>query len=137
MATVIRRGMLKPLRYPRSWLGLWGLAIASVIVVCLMPSQSLPPLPRDSDKIQHLLGYFVLAAAAVQIFRLDRSLWMVAVGLVAMGIGIEFAQGALTDTRARDPLDAVANTIGVLLGMAVAFSPWRDLLQRLESRFLR
>lgn len=136
MAAVIRRGMLKPLRHPKWWLRLWWLAITVVVVVCLMPSPSLPPLPRNSDKIQHLLGYFALAAAAVQIFRRDRRLWIVALGLVAMGIGIEFAQGTLTDTRARDPLDAVANTIGVLLGMAVAFSPWRDLLQRLESRFL-
>lgn len=137
MAAVTGTGLLKPLRHPKWWLGLWWLAIAAVIVVCLAPSSSLPPLPRNSDKIQHVLGYFVMAAAAVQIFRRDRALWIVAVGLVAMGIGIEFAQGALTETRARDPFDALANTVGVLLGMAVAFSPWRDLLQRVESRFFR
>ena len=106
-----------------------------VIAVCLAPSPSLPPLPRNSDKLQHLLGYFLLAASAVQIFRRERGLWIVALALVMMGIGIEFAQGAFTDTRARDSVDALANTIGVALGMAVTFSPWRDLLQRLELRF--
>ena len=33
-----------------------------------------------------------------------------------------------------DPWDALANTAGVLLGLAIALSPWRDLLLRLERR---
>ena len=126
---------LKPLRWPHLWLSLWGLAILVVIVVCLMPPPPLPPLPENSDKVEHLLGYFFLAAAAVQLFAGRRALWIVGIGLVAMGIGIEVAQGALTSDRSADPHDALANTMGVLLGMATQFTPWRDLLLRLEKRW--
>lgn len=124
---------LKPLRRPRLWLGLWIAAIVALIVVCLIPLDSLPPLPENSDKVEHLVGYFLLAAAAVQLFGSGRSLSLAAMGLIALGIGIEFAQG-YTAYRSSDPVDAVANTLGVLLGMATVLTPWRDLLLRVEKR---
>ena len=127
---------LKPLRRPRLWLGLWIAAIVALIVVCLVPLDSLPPLPDNSDKVEHLLGYFLLAAAAVQLFGSRFALSLAAVGLIALGIGVELAQG-YTAYRSSDPADAVANTLGVLLGMATALSPWRDLLLSLEARLSR
>lgn len=123
---------LKPLRWPRFWVGLWWLSIVALIVICLVPLDGLPPLPDNSDKVEHLLGYFVMAAAAVQLYR-GRLLLQAAIGLVALGIAIEFAQG-MTAYRSADPYDAMFNTLGVLLGMATALSPWRDLLLRLERR---
>lgn len=125
--------MLKPLRHSMWWLALWWLAIVVIVVVCLMPPPPLPPLPQNSDKIEHLLGYFALAAAAVQIYRRGGALWLVGAGLVAMGVAIEALQGALTTTRQPDAYDAVANTVGVVLGLATAFSPWRDLLLRWQG----
>lgn len=127
---------LKPLRRPRLWLGLWITAIVALIVVCLIPLDSLPPLPDNSDKVEHLFGYFALSAAAVQLFGTRRSLLWAGLGLVGLGIGIEIAQG-FTAYRSSDPADAVANTLGVLLGMATALSPWRDLLLSLEARLSR
>jgi VanZ family protein len=124
---------LKPLRRPRLWLGLWIAAIVALVVVCLVPLDSLPPLPENSDKVEHLLGYFLLAAAAVQLFGSRRALSLAALGLVALGIGIEIAQG-YTAYRSSDLADALANTLGVLLGMATAVTPWRDLLLRMEKR---
>ncbi len=127
---------LKPLRRPRLWLGLWITAILALIVVCLIPLDSLPPLPDNSDKVEHLFGYFALSAAAVQLFGTRRSLLLAGLGLVGLGLGIEIAQG-FTAYRSSDPADAVANTLGVLLGMATALSPWRDLLLSLEARLSR
>lgn len=121
---------MKPLRHRRAWHALWWTAIAVVVAVCLMPPPPLPPLPRNSDKIHHLLAYFALAAAAVQIYRRGAMLWLVGLGLVAMGIAIEVMQGTLTSTRAADPYDALANAIGVGCGLAMAFTPLRDLLLR-------
>ena len=123
-------GMLKPLRFPRFWLGLWWLAIAVIITVCLIPPPPLD-LPPNSDKVEHFLAYFVLAGAAVQIYRTRAALLWAGVGLVGLGIGIEFLQGALTANRMADPMDALANSIGVIAGMAIAFTPLRNLLQRL------
>lgn len=123
---------LKPLRHRRFWLCVWLAAVATVIVVCLIPPPPLA-LPQGSDKVEHFLAYFLLGGSAVQVFQRGRALLWVAVGLVLMGVGIEIAQGALTETRMADPADALANTIGVVAGLATALTPWRDLLLRLRG----
>ena len=125
--------VLKPLRHPRFWLGLWCAAVVAVIVVCLIPPPPLD-LPQNSDKLEHLLAYFILSASAVQLFGSRRALCWAALGLVALGVGIEWAQGALTSTRMADPMDALANSCGVLIGMLTALTPLRDLLLRLQGR---
>lgn len=125
---------IKPLRRPWFWLGLWCTAVLVVIVLCLIPVPALPQLPRNSDKVEHFLAYFVLAASAVQLWADRRALLRVALGLIALGIGIEVAQGTLTEARSADPIDAVANSVGVLIGMATVLTPFRDLLLRLQPR---
>lgn len=124
--------LLKPLRWPRAWLALWWLAVLGTLVVCLIPPPPIP-LPENSDKVEHFLAYFLLAASAVQIYQRGAALIWAAVGLVALGIGIEFAQGALTVNRMADRMDALANSVGVLAGMAIVFTPLRDLLLRLRG----
>ncbi len=121
--------VIKPLRRPRLWTALWLLAVLVVIVVCLIPP---PPidLPQNGDKVEHFLAYFILSGSAVQLLRRGTPLLWAGVGLVLMGVGIEFAQGALTSNRSADPMDALANTIGVLSGLATALTPLRDILLR-------
>ena len=79
-------------------------------------------MPENSDKGEHFVAYFIPAGSAVQLFRRGRPLLWVGVALVLMGIGIEFAQGALTSNRMADPMDAIANTVGVLVGMVTALT---------------
>jgi len=124
---------LKPLRHARFWLLLWCAAIIAVIVVCLIPQPQLG-LPQNSDKVEHFLAYFLLAGSAVQLFATRRALMLAGVGLVLLGVGIEFAQGALTADRMADPMDALANTTGVVVGMLTALTPLRNLLLRLQPR---
>ena len=132
MAAVSR--LFKPLRNRRFWMALWAAAVLGVVVVCLIPPPPLPPLPDNSDKLEHFAAYFLLAAGAVQVFRRGRMLAWVGVALVAQGVCIEFAQGALTATRSADPFDALANAVGVAAGLATAFTPLCDLLLRLQPR---
>ncbi|MFY0182946.1 VanZ family protein [Stenotrophomonas sp. PUT21] len=108
------------------------MAVLGTIVVCLIPPPPIP-LPDNSDKIEHFLAYFLLASSAVQIYQRRAALVWAAVGLVGLGIGIEFAQGALTVNRMADPMDALANSVGVLAGMAIAVTPLRNLLVRLRG----
>ena len=124
---------LKPLRHPRAWCALWCLAIAVVVVASLMPG---PPMPdfEHSDKWSHFLTYAVLAAAAVQLFGYWPALRGAGLGLVLLGLGIEYAQGALTHYRMADRADALANTLGVIAGLATRLTPLRDLLLRLDGR---
>jgi hypothetical protein len=123
---------LKPLRHPRFWCALWCLAVAMVVVLSLMPA---PPMPDfdNSDKWSHFLAYGGLAACAVQLFRNWPALLGAGLALVLLGIGIEHAQGALTTYRMFDPRDALANTVGVIAGLATRLTPLRDLLLRLDG----
>lgn len=119
---------LKPLRRPRLWLGLWCSAIALVVLFSLAPAFVLPQVPTGGDKLEHYVSYFLLAAAAVQLFATRGALLRAGLGLVALGIALEIAQGLLTSTRQTDAYDALANTLGVLGGLATVLTPWRDLL---------
>src|SRR5690606_7455002 len=112
---------------------LWCLGIAVLVVVSMLPAPDLPS-PPGSDKLHHFLAYFVLAASAVQLFARWPALIGAGLGLVLVGIGLEHAQGALTDTRLADRMDALANTLGVIAGLGTRLTPLRDLLLRVEAR---
>ncbi|MFT3755409.1 MAG: VanZ family protein [Pseudoxanthomonas sp.] len=131
---LVSASMLKPLRHPRFWLCLWWLAVAFVVAACLMPSPNLPRVPHGGDKVEHILAFFALSASAVQLYATRRALMFVAIGLLLLGIGIEWAQGAFTADRASDPFDFLADAVGVALGMATVLTPLRDLLLRLDGR---
>ncbi|HSM11524.1 MAG TPA: VanZ family protein [Lysobacter sp.] len=110
--------------------------IAMVVFGSLLPAGELPPVPfHGFDKVEHLLGYFVLSAYAGMLFARMRTRALCAAGLVALGIGLEFAQAALTVSRQADPADALFNAMGVLAGLAVAATPAANLLQRLDARW--
>jgi len=125
---------LTPFRWPRLWMGLWWCAIALGALGSLLPARLLPLVPEDGDQPDALLGYGLLAAIAVQLFATRAALLRAAVGLVLLGVVLELAQGFLTSTRSMDPMDALANTAGVVLGMATAWTPVRDWLLRVERR---
>ena len=77
-----------------------------------------------------------LAAAAVQLYARWPSLLGAGIGLVLLGIGLEYAQGTLTDTRMQDAADAFANTLGVIVGLSTRLTPFRDVLLQLDTRGL-
>ena len=125
---------LKPFKRPWLWSGLWILAIAAVVIGSLLPSQDLPAVGVD-DKLQHFVGYAVLSGGAVQLFVRRLSWGFVCVLLVLMGIGLEVLQAQMGLGRMLDRNDALANTIGVLIGLATAFTPLRDALLWLDRRW--
>jgi VanZ family protein len=123
---------LKPFARPWLWCTLWCLGIAALVLLSLMPG---PPMPdfEDSDKVGHLLAYFLLAAGAVQLFARWSSLLGAGIALVLLGIGLEYAQGAFTDYRMLDARDALANTVGVIAGLGTRLTPLRDLVLRIDG----
>ena len=102
----------------------------------LAPPPPMPPV-EGGDKIGHFLAYGVLAAAAVQLYARWPSLLGAGIGLVLLGIGLEWAQGTLTDTRQMERADALAIALGVIAGLATRLTPLRDLLLHLDRRIPR
>jgi VanZ family protein len=131
----VSAGRVRAFARPRLWLGIWifGWILAIALSLIRPPPIGLD-LP-DSDKLGHLLAYATLSAWAVMLFATRRAWLLAALALVALGIGMEFAQGALTDYRLRDPRDALANTLGVLLGLGVAMTRMQGWLQALDRRW--
>ena len=127
------RRWVKPLRHRNAWLALWLLGVTVLVIVCLLPSADLPKL-HVSDKLEHALAFGLLAGSAVQLFERWRALLLVGLGLLALGIGIEFAQALFTTTRAMEAADVVADSIGIVAGLFVALTPLRDLLLRIAGR---
>ena len=125
---------LKPFKRPLLWAALWVLAIAVVVVASLVPVSGLPDVPKNFDKVEHFVAYAALAAGAVQLFARRLSWAVVSVLLVLMGIGLEHLQAQMALGRMLDRVDALANTLGVLAGLATAFTPWRDALLRIDRR---
>ena len=124
-------GVLKPLRWPWLWLGLWVGAIVGVVILSLVPPPEMN-LPKGADKVEHFVAYFALSATAVQLFASRRALLWIGVAMVALGVGLEFAQHVATTSRTMDQADAWADLFGVVAGLATVFTPLRDLLLRLE-----
>jgi len=128
-----RRGFgksLKPFRRPWLWTALWVVAVAVVVIGSLLPVQDLPEVPGGFDKVEHFTAYAALAAGAVQLFQRRLSWGFVCVLLVLMGIVLEYLQARMGLGRMLDRQDALANAIGVLIGLATSFTPWRDALLR-------
>jgi VanZ family protein len=94
-------------RFKYICLWVWVLAIW---IGSLWPSP--PTTVEGGDKIQHFIGYAVLAILA---YRIWPRFFLVCSAAALMGIAVEVAQG-WSGWRTFDPADMLANTIGALLG---------------------
>ncbi len=127
-------GALRRFRAPRLWLGVWLLGWVLCVVLSLIHPPNLGVDVPDGDKIGHMLAYGLLAAWSTWLFATARAQWRAALALVALGIAMEFAQGLLTSYRSMDWKDAVADAIGVALGLWLARSRCPALLQQIDAR---
>ncbi len=101
-------------------IGLFALALLVIAWLSLSPIEELPVSVSLWDKAQHAIAYFGLALIGAWAFP-DRS-GRLAVGLVAFGVGVEILQATMALGRQGDTIDAVANTLGVAVGLALAWS---------------
>jgi VanZ family protein len=129
--------VLREFRWPALWLAVWIAMIAAVAVGSLVSARDLPEVPDGFDKVEHFVGYLLLSAWAVMLFANRRAQAVAAAGLIALGIGLEIAQGAWTVSRMADSADALANSLGVLAGLLLGPTPLGDFLVWVEGRFHR
>ena len=104
--------------------------LALVAVLSLIPSPDI----GANDKFMHYLTYFILSAGFTTLVRHNRSLILIAVGLIGYGILLEFLQG-MTGYRYMEVYDMLANSIGVLCGLLVRLSAIPCWFRRVELHF--
>lgn len=127
---------IEHLRFKRLWLGLGLLMVAMVTLGSVV---SIPPTVKAfmlQDKVLHTLAYACLMGWFAQIYRHDLTRLLLAIVLTGMGIGIEFIQ-AMVPHRQFDLLDMIANTSGVALAWALAYTWVGNVLCWMEGFFCR
>lgn len=95
------------------------IGVVAVAVLSLVPLQAIPGMDV-SDKAQHLIAYLCLALAGGIAFPGRRSLLVMGLGLVLFGVSLELAQSFIPG-RFASVVDAAANTLGVALGLTLAW----------------
>ena len=124
--------VIEHLRFRRVWIGIGVLMVLFVAVLSLV---RLPPPVTTfmlHDKLMHTFVYACLMGWFAQIYRHDLTRLVLAIALIALGIGVEVAQGA-TEYRQLEFLDMIANTSGVVLAWALAYTWVGNVLSRVEQ----
>ena len=104
-----------PARFPRPVrLGLFGVAVLILLVLCLLPSKDLPD-PGTGDRFEHTAAWFVLTLTGY-VLAPARRLAIPAFAL-AYGAAIEVLQGTVGTGRHSDPMDFLADSFGVALAV--------------------
>ncbi|MDR0184027.1 VanZ family protein [Lysobacter arvi] len=135
--TTTGRSWLRAFRWPVLWVAIWIAMIAAVAASSLLPAHDLPEVPDGFDKVEHFVGYLLLSLWAAMLFAHRRGQALAAAALIALGVALEFAQGAWTVSRVADSADALANSLGVLAGLMLGATPIGRGLQCVEATFRR
>ena len=117
----IEKAKLKPMnKYHRIWKLLFWISFVGLNVLTLAAASYLPPLEifKWWDKAQHAIAFGTLAVLAVLAFP-GVSNFRIGLLLIAHGVLIEVLQ-YFTGYRFGDWQDAVANGVGVLVGLVLA-----------------
>lgn len=130
-----------PLRHARHW------RIASLVLLVLVMFATLMPaiwfFPSkvkalswfaNIDKWLHAMTFLVLAIWFAGQYR-PRAYWRIAVGLMSFGFLIELCQ-LMVSYRTADWIDIGANTVGIIMGLAVAMVGLGGWSLRVEDWYL-
>jgi VanZ family protein len=119
------------LRLRKLWLACGWALVATVVFLSLTPT---PPTGDFllSDKLGHFSAYAAQMLWFCLLYRRARQRLALAMAFAAMGFGMELLQ-ALTPTRMFELADALANSIGVAIGWALAATRLQFILFALES----
>jgi VanZ family protein len=120
----------------RVWWVMGFVLVAFAIVLCLAPGREVPGIFELNDKASHLVGHGGLALYFSGLVP-RRRWWKIFAFLLLLGTAIEFAQYYMHWGRDGDPRDVVANSLGALLGLALArlgLSRWPELAAWLLGR---
>jgi hypothetical protein len=103
----------------KAWRAVGWLGVGLVVFLSLTPAPPQVDLGAYTDKWEHLSAYALVMWWFCQLQLASSGRLLTGMGLIAMGIAIEFAQRA-TATRMFEVSDMVAGALGVGLGWLLA-----------------
>lgn len=121
-----------PLTLAVAWYVIGATLLLGVAVVSLVPGPDI----GVSDKLSHLVTYFLLAGWFSLLATNRITLGWTVIALIAYGMLIELLQG-MTAYRYPEWGDVLANGVGVLIGILLYFSPLPRLLRFIDARLAR
>jgi VanZ family protein len=95
----------------------WILTVIGIIILSLLPPANMNFQVYGNDKIGHTFAYAILSLNTLIVFQ-RWPLWLLIFTMIFFGIFLEFGQG-LIPGRQPSFWDALANTTGVILGIAI------------------
>lgn len=125
------RTEVKSQRHHLTWYFLGALLTLVVIVSSLVPNEDLPHV-RVSDKVEHIVAYAGLALWFGGLMPPRRYVYL-AMALLALGGGIEIAQGLMGLGREADWRDFYADAFGAALGIALCLAGLQHWASWLEK----
>jgi len=108
-----------PSRFPRPVrLALYAIAVAILLVLCLLPTQDLPD-PGTGDRFEHTAAWFILTLSGL-VLAPRRRLAIPAFAL-AFGVIVEILQAVTPFGRHGDLADLAADVVGITLAGGLWF----------------
>jgi hypothetical protein len=124
------------LRWHRAWVALGGAIMLFVMWMALTPDPSIALTFTYGDKLLHASTFCGLMGWWGNVYR-GRGAWVgVALGCLAFGVFIEFAQW-LDPPRDASTWDVLADGIGILVALLLLRTPLARVLAGIEARFVR
>lgn len=116
MSPLLRGVRVTDLKRGLTRLAFW-MVLGGVLFLSLLPNTALPPVDLGWDKANHVAAFAVLGLLGWWSFPQARGRLLVM--LLLYGLAIEGLQ-ALTADRQAEWLDVVADTVGLVMALAVA-----------------
>ncbi len=125
-----------PLRWHRAWVTLGGAIMLWVLWMALTPDPGITLEFPYGDKLLHAITFTCLMGWWGNVYRARRPRGWAALGCLAFGVFIEFAQW-LDPPRDADVLDVLADGVGIAIALLLLRTPLASVLAGVEAWSVR
>jgi len=124
------------LRWHRAWVALGGAIMLWVLWMALSPDPGIALDFPYGDKLLHATTFTCLMGWWGNVYRARRARGWAALGCLAFGVCIEFAQW-LDPPRDADALDVLADGAGIVIALLLLRTSLASVLAGVEARSVR